>query len=382
MSISTILHQAQPTLQSGEHLESGVQYLPATPHTVRWGRLPGRDDEAAASILPGERIIIDTVSHEGLMEDQGGDPLVFFTRHGVSPDDILTDTVDIARQVTRDITADGPHIVTGPVRVEGAMPGDLLAVTIERLDMRAPYGVVSTRHGRGVLAGVDSVEGTYSQFCPVSLTADGWVGSIPLRDESDTESARFALSPFLGIIGVVADQPGRLHSVPPGLHGGNLDVNLLVEGSTLYLPVQVEGGMLYAGDPHFAQGDGEVALTALEAPLRATLSVDLIPAAMVNAELGAVTGPFATADGILIPTGLSEDLDEALRLCTTNALELLTALFDMDRRLAYLYLSAAANFRISQAVDVVKGVHGELRLGDFVTSRPTPLVQRILGGAL
>lgn len=381
MSITAIPQKMFRPLQPGEQLQPGLSYLPATERTVRWGRLPGRHDQPVASIVTGEQIVVDTVSHEGMMEDQGSDPIRFFSGFGVAADDVLIDTVKIARQVSRDISADGPHIVTGPIRVEGAQPGDLLAVTIENLQMRTPYGVVSTRHGRGVLTGVDSVEGTYSQFCPVSFTAEGWVGSIPLRDGKE-ERAQFPLAPFLGIVGVVSDEPGRLHSVPPGLHGGNIDINLLGEGSTLYLPVQVAGAMLYVGDPHFAQGDGEVALTALEAPLRVTLSVDLIQAATVAAELPGVVGPFGTADGLLIPTGLSVDLDEALRLCTVNALELLVALFDMDRRLAYLYLSAAANFRISQAVDIVKGVHGEVRIGDFTTFRDSPLVRRVLKGAL
>ena len=265
------------------------------------------------------------------MDDQGSDPIAFFGRFGVAPEDVLSDMVEITRHASRDAEADGPHIVTGPIWIEGASAGDLLAVTIERLEMRVPYGIVSTRHGRGVLAGIDTVEGTYSQFCHVVHTQEGWAGRIPLRHDSDAESAQFPLAPFLGILGVVADQPGRLHSVPPGPHGGNLDVSLLVEGSTLFLPVQVPGAMLYLGDPHFVQGDGEVALTALEAPLRATLSVDLIPAAAA-AELAAVTGPFGVADGLLIPTGLSEDLDEALRRCATNAIELLAAFFDIDRR--------------------------------------------------
>ena len=88
----------------------------------------------------------------------------------------------------------------------------------------------------------------------------------------------FPLAPFLGTMGVAVSGDERPHSVPPGSHGGNIDINLLVEGTVLYLPVQVPGAIAYVGDPHFAQGDGEVALTALEASLRATLRFDVIAA--------------------------------------------------------------------------------------------------------
>ena len=102
----------------------------------------------------------------------------------------------------------------------------------------------------------------------------------------DQLAARFPLAPFLGIMGVAAAGDVRLNSIQPGPHGGNLDITLLTEGATLYLPVQVPGALAYVGDPHFAQGDGEVALTALEASLRATIRFDVIPASDVAARFG------------------------------------------------------------------------------------------------
>ena len=168
--------------------------------------------------------------------------------------------------------------VTGPVFVEGAQPGDLLKITVERLVPRVPYGVISNRHGRGALPGeLPRGEDAVSVFVPVRETADGPVGCLPVHDGGEP-LVTFPLRPFLGLVGVAVPGGERPHSVPPGPHGGNIDVNLLQVGATLYLPVQVPGALLYVGDPHFAQGDGEVALTALEASLRVTLRVDRVPA--------------------------------------------------------------------------------------------------------
>ena len=109
--------------------------------------------------------------------------------------------------------------------------------------------------------------------------------------EGGERVVEFPLAPFLGTMGVAVAADERPHSVPPGAHGGNIDINLLTEGAVLYLPVQVPGALAYVGDPHFAQGDGEVALTALEASLRATLRFDVVPRAEALAEFGEIAGP-------------------------------------------------------------------------------------------
>ena len=175
----------------------------------------------------------------------------------------------------------------------------------------------------------------------------------------------FPLQPFLGIMGVAVAGDERPHSVPPGSHGGNIDINLLTVGSALYLPVQVPGALAYVGDPHFAQGDGEVALTAMEASLRVTIRFDVVTQADAIASFGALVGPLAETAEFLVPTGLDADLDEAVRKCVRAAIDLLAARYGMDRTLAYAYLSAATDFNISQVVDIVKGVHARIRVSDF-----------------
>ena len=352
-------------LQPGEGSIPGDRYLPATPETVMWGRLPCRADAPALSVAQGATVTIDTVSHEGLLEDQGGDPLAWFAGHGVLAEAVLRDAVEIARTVVRDPASDGPHVVTGPIRVEGAHPGDLLRIVVERLEPRVPYGVISNRHGRGALPGeLPRGEGGVSVFTPVEDRPGGAVGLLPAVD-GGPRVVEFPLAPFLGTMGVAVDADERPHSVPPGAHGGNIDINLLTEGSALYLPVQVEGALAYVGDPHFAQGDGEVALTALEASLRATLRFEVVPREEALAAFGEVTGPLAEARGYLVPTGLDPDLNEALRACVRAALSLIRARWGLDEHLAYAYLSAATDFDISQVVDIVCGVHARIRVSDF-----------------
>ncbi|WP_157514118.1 acetamidase/formamidase family protein [Nocardia concava] len=368
--------QAFPVLQTGEGIGGGAEYLAVDPSAVLWGRLPRTGDRPVATVEPGRSIVVDTVSHEGILEDQGSDPVAYFGRHGVERDQVLADAIEVAATRNRDSLA-GPHIITGPIAVPGAQPGDLLAIRIDELTMRAPYGVVSTRHARGVLANRLGFDGNYGQFCTVESREGEWFGTMPLHPDR-LQRASFPLHPFLGIIGVATDTESRVSSVPPGLHGGNIDIRRLTAGATLFLPVQVPDALFYIGDPHFAQGNGEVALTALEAPLRARLTVDVIPAADVTAGLGRTVGPFAAAHGLLIPTGLDENLNRALEVCVRNAIELVVSLFDADPQQAYLYLSAAADFNISQAVDQVRGVHGEVRIADFTHHAATELAKRVL----
>ena len=228
-----------------------------------------------------------------------------------------------------------------------------------------PYGVISNRHGRGALAGLlPRAETTVSVFTPVEQRPEGLVGVLPVTD-GGPRIVEFPLAPFLGTMGVAVAGNERPHSVPPGSHGGNIDINLLVEGAVLYLPVQVAGALAYVGDPHFAQGDGEVALTALEASLRATLRFDVVPRAEALSEFGEITGPLVRTPEYLVPTGLDPDLNEAMRRCVRAALSLLQARWGLEEHLAYAYLSAATDFDISQVVDIVCGVHARIREADF-----------------
>ncbi len=256
-------------LQPGRGPIRSATYLPADPEAVLWGRLPCETDAPVLTIDAGTEVTIDTISHEGILEDQGRDPLAFFT--GFGADEVLEDAIALAAS-DYDRADGGPHVITGPIHVRGAKPGDLLKITVVEALPRVPYGVISNRHGRGALP-VEYPRGgeTVSIFAGV----DGEHGTIA-RVAGGERDVRFPLAPFLGIMGVAVAGTERPHSVPPGSHGGNIDINLLTVGSSLYLPVQVAGAVAYVGDPHFAQGDGEVALTAMEASLRVTLRFEVL----------------------------------------------------------------------------------------------------------
>ncbi len=388
-------------LQPGAGPIRASVYLPADPAEVFWGRLPCETDAPILTIDPGTEVTIDTISHEGILEDQGRDPVAFFGGFGIAPEAVLDDAVTLAASDhPRDPGVDGPHVVTGPIAVRGARPGDLLKITVVELLPRVPYGVISNRHGRGALPGeYPRAAGTVSVFAAVAEVPAVGVpgadapagagaapsaptdvapvaGTVPLAESlalvgtmprvlGGPHDVTFPLAPFLGIMGVAVAGTERPHSVPPGPHGGNIDIKLLTVGSILYLPVQVDGALAYIGDPHFAQGDGEVALTAMEASLRATLRFEVLTQAQAVDAFGVQVGPLAETSEYLVPTGLSADLDEAVQNCVRAAIGLLQARFGMDPEHAYAYLSAATDFRISQVVDLVKGVHAQIRVADF-----------------
>ena len=372
----------QPTiLQPHAGPIRAATYLPADPAAVFWGRLPSGADSPVLEVDPDVEVTIDTISHEGVLDDQGSDPVAFFAGHGVAADHVLQDAVQLTATRTRD-PEDGPHVVTGPIAVRGAKVGDLLAIDVLELLPRVPYGVISNRHGRGALPGeFPRGGGTVSIFATLDPPGDGLfaqeranfaagggkvgqTASIPLREGSDGR-VHFPAAPFLGTMGVAVAGSQRPHSVPPGLHGGNLDINLLTVGSTLYLPVLVPGALAYVGDPHFAQGDGEVALTALEASLRATVKFRIVPSDDPFAPFVHTYGPVVETPEYWVPTGLDADLNEAMRKAVRASIAFLVGGYEMDEEHAYAYLSAATDFDISQVVDRVSGVHARIRKADF-----------------
>jgi acetamidase/formamidase len=335
-----------------------ASYVAADPENVLWGRRPSGSDRAVHKVAPGGEVVIDTISHEGVLEDQGRDPMAFFAGFGVPADEVLTDAVIVAAQSAHAVGLDGPHVITGPIAVLGAQPGDLLAVHVLELTPRTGYGVISNRHGKGALPGeMPAGPGPVFTFCRAGHGPQGPTGAI----DTDAGVITFPLRFFLGIMGVAQAEEGHHSSVPPGRYGGNIDVSMITVGATLYLPVQVPEALVYVGDPHFAQGDGEVALTAFEAPLRARLRFGLI----TREELAHSDRPYAETKEYLIPIGLDEDLDAAMRDCVRGALELLERRYRIERSVAYAYLSAATDFAVSQVVDVVQGVHAKIRKADL-----------------
>ncbi|MEX5296993.1 acetamidase/formamidase family protein [Kocuria sp. CPCC 205268] len=387
-----------PVLQPGAGRIPGDHYLPSDVDSVLWGYVPSLDAEPSLRMRSGRTVTIDAVSHEGILEDQGRDPVEFFGEQGVARSQVLEDAIEIARdydRTDRDFDRDGPHVVTGPVFVEEARPGDVLKIETLHADLRVPYGVVSSRHGKGALpraAGGGAPAGIELDEVMPPVGTDGRAtgepedyGNVSVftpveKDQGVMGRVRFPLRPFLGMMGVAYAQGAGptddlLNSIPPTLGGGNIDIRHLGVGSTFYLPVQTDGALFYVGDPHMAMGDGEVALTAMEGSLRGTFRLTVCKAGEGDAPAVAHTYPFAETDEHWIPIGLSDpdgaaggqgsDLDVAMRRAVVNALDFLEQEQGMDRAVAYAYLSAAADFAISQVVDRTVGVHGLIRKADF-----------------
>lgn len=358
----------------------GKYFVPSSPGNIIWGRLPNRNAKPILTVPSGAVVTFDTLSHEGLLEDQGKDPVAYFGSHGIAPDGVLAEAVAIASSsLPHDFDKDGPHIVIGPVYVEGAVPGDVLKVEVLTLEPRVPYGVISNRHYKGALAG-EFPEGTrrhddasalrpdrygnVSVFTPVKKIGERWYGYLQAGDKE----IRFALNPFLGVMGVAPDTEENWSSIPPARIGGNIDINELGVGATLYLPVEVAGALFYTGDPHFAQGDGEVALSALEGSLRGTVRLTVLKKdspEIPKTNSDNLVSPFAETEKYWIPIGLDEDLDEAMKKSVRESVSFLAKQLGLDRRLVYAYLSAAVDYEVSQVVDRTKGIHGLIPKIDF-----------------
>ncbi|KQT91201.1 acetamidase [Marmoricola sp. Leaf446] len=359
------------------------RYVRAKADEVLWGRLPNRDSEPVAVVRSGDVVTLDTISHEGLLEDQGKDPRQFFEQYGVAERAVLRDAVAVAARTPHD--GPGPHVVTGPIAVRGAEPGDVLKIEVLDLPLRVPYGVISNRHGKGALPGEypEKFEGdprarpyfneggNISVFAAAERSRGGLRGRLP-----GAVPVGFDLHPFMGMMGVARDTSALVDSVPPTDAGGNIDINDLTVGSTLYLPVQVPGAMFYSGDPHMAQGDGEVALTAMEGSLRPTFRLTVVKRGLRGAPRPAFDAPFAETPDHWIPIGLSDpdgpenggnatSLDLAMKAAVRQALAFLTDELGVAGPVAYAYLSAAADFQCSQVVDRTTGIHALITKADF-----------------
>ena len=365
-----------------------VWYVPSTVDTIKWGYLPNAIDKPLLTVPSGAVVVFDTLSHEGLLEDQGRDARKYFMSKGVPERLVLKDAMAITgSSLPHDFAKDGPHIITGPVAIEGAQPGDVLKVEILDVTPRVPYGVISNRHGKGALPG-EFPEGAkpeadasaehpekfhnLSVFTPIRKNHRGaWEG---VMQNAHGEEVRFPTAPFMGVMGVAAATEELVHSVPPGIFGGNMDVKDLGVGTIVYLPVFVPGANFYTGDPHMVQANGEVALTALEHSMRATFKFTLLKKGdrRIPSASGTLEKPFGETPDYWIAIGLNPDLDEAMKDAVREAMRFLTEKLGMDKSIAFAYMSAATDFNVSQVVDRTKGIHALIRKRDFIKVKQRP----------
>src|SRR5262245_38367183 len=313
--------------------------LASRPETVVWGYITA-DVPPALTIKSGQTVKIDTVSHQGLLGKE--DPVAFFASAGIAKDQVLQDAIDIYKTVPR-TKGLSVHVLTGPIYVEGAAPGDMLEVRIHNLELRVPYGVNNSGPTSGVLPGLLSAP------APKIIKFDLARDVALFSDEIEVP-----LSPFLGIMSVAPSREVLLvSSRPPWRWGGNVDFNKLTPGTSLYLPVFNTGAQFYTGDPHAAQGDGEVNGGAIEASLTATLQF------IVHKGAGkAMRWPRAEDATHYYTMGMDLDLNVAMRHATRETVDFLQEQFGLSTVDAYSLASIAVDFRVAEAVDSVQMIYG------------------------
>ena len=257
--------------------------------------------------------------------------------------------VDKLAQLRTSNPGRGPHSIIGPVAVNKAEPGDVLEIRYQTL---RPYEWGAVFNNPGSLGtGLLPQDYAQGQIKYVDLDLQAMQGkfmpkiTIPLKPFQGT----FGLAPPDGYFPPLS--PGVTSSVPPGPHGGNLDLGELSEGSTLYLPVWKPGGLIYTGDSHAVQGDGEISLTALETRMREA-RVQVILHKQKN-----LAWPVAETASHWITLGLDKDLNVAMTLAARNAIKFLAAQAKISELDAYALCSISVSFRVTQVVDIVRGVH-------------------------
>jgi acetamidase/formamidase len=244
----------------------------------------------------------------------------------------------------------GPHFVTGPVAVAGAMPGDMLEVRIDAIELGADWGYCGIRP----LAGTLPEEFPTRFLSHIHVDAARGTCRLPWGVE-------LTLAPFFGVMGVAPPAIyGAISTIQPREHGGNIDNKELVAGSTLFLPVWVPGALFSAGDGHGVQGDGEVCVNALEMCLTGTFTLVLHKAAG-GAPL--LQYPRAETPTHYISMGMHEDLDVAMKRALREMIAFICSRSALSREQAYQTCSLAVDFHVTQTVNGEKGVHGMLRKG-------------------
>ncbi|MEE2668886.1 MAG: acetamidase/formamidase family protein [Gemmatimonadota bacterium] len=336
-------------------------FVPSRPETVSWGWYP-IDKEPVLTIQSGETVRINTLTHAGAT--QRDDPVEYLTELDVPREEIHQDVLDFwASREGRPREGRSGHVITGPIYVEGAEPGDMLEVQILALETRVPWGINNTSSSGGVFS--SGYPGVRSDD-PLLDILPGTRHVIRTGIVAGREVAFFSpdiqvpLAPFMGILAVAPDPvigepgvtvPGVQSSRPPGAFGGNMDVKDLKAGTSLYLPVFHLGALFYTGDPHGAQGDGEVSGTAIEQSLAGVFR-------LVVHKGVEISGPRAETDTHYLIMGIDLDLDRAIRHATWEVVDFLVKVKGLTPAKALSLASIAVDFRVSEVVDLTQVVTG------------------------
>jgi len=310
--------------------------LEPTAQTVRWGTFDA-GYPPLITINSGDTVVLECVS---------GGPEVM-----PPPESGLRVPPALAAIHAANIPRVGGHILTGPVAVTGAEPGDMLEVHIDKIEFGADWGYCGFRPLLGTLP--EDFPERFLSHIPIDPARR--MAKLPWGTE-------LPLAPFFGVMGVAPPRNyGTISTKEPREHGGNLDNKELGEGATLYLPVFVEGANFSAGDGHGVQGDGEVCINALEICLTGTFTLTLHKGGGARAPL--LTYPRAETATHHITMGMNEDLDLAMKQALREMIRFITSRTNLSREEAYQFCSLAVDFHVTQTVNGEKGIHGLLRKG-------------------
>jgi formamidase len=301
-------------------------------------------------VRSGEVVYVETLTH------QAGD----------APDLLMDDGVRLVYQgITPEHRGPGVHIMTGPVYVEQAEPGDTLEVRLLAMSPRLRYGTnIAAWWGclypefgkeRITIYRIDESHGLARAECAFDYTATprydlpGQISPVGPR-ELALKDVVVPLRPHFGVAGVAPRENGRINSIPPGNFGGNIDNWRFGPGTTMYYPVFQEGALFFVGDPHMAEGDGELSGTAIEASANAWIQL------IVRKDFP-ITNPLLETQTHWYSHGFHEDLNEAMKLAALQMLDFLTQRKGLSRDDAYSLMSVAVDFGVTQVVDQRQGVH-------------------------
>lgn len=304
--------------------------LKASPENIHWGYFSA-ELEPVIRVNPGDIVIIEDVPRL--------DP-IDMEKWGIPAEEMSEGYRRIYREVTD--KGPGPHIMVGPVYINGAEPGDVLEVRILEVELAYTFGYSRLSSRGGTLPG---------EF-------ERWERILRIDLENKTTQAAEGVvipmnNPFFGSMGVApAAAAGRISTVPPGNYAGNLDNKDLGTGSILYIPVHTKGALFSAGDGHGVQGHGEVSINALETGLRGRFQF------FVRKDMK-LKWPRAETPTHWMVMGLHEDLDEAMKIAVRETIDFIVERFPhLDRNEAFMLASLAVDYHVTQNVDRTKGIHG------------------------
>ena len=331
---STISAQSAPSAQQAP------QTLLATPSTVAWGYYSAKA-KPVLTVKSGDTVVMQTLSTCG--------PEERLEAGGVKPADIPDDVREIYTKVPTSERGPGGHILTGPVAIEGAEPGDVLEVKIEKIAIDVPWACNGFGPGRGFLPN----DFPYGRMKIIPLNREKMVAEF-------APGVTIPLHPFFGSMGLAPPEgAGKYNSAPPWMHAGNIDNKEMVAGTSLFIPVNAKGALFEAGDGHAGQGNGEVDITALETQLTGTFQFVLHKGSLNDPHR--LLWPRGETPTAYIAMGFSEDLKTATEMAVRNMITFLSEQNPdhplLSREDAYALISTACDVDITQLVDTNDGVH-------------------------